>query len=78
MSGCIGGSCVARKWAGMGTTTEKPTNAALAKENNDKLAQLMAERTRQDAALSGQEEQVKPTTTQTSVAVPVFSSTRGF
>ncbi len=78
MSGCIGGSCVARKWAGMGTTTEKPTNAALAKENNDKLAQLMAARANHDAALSGQEEPAQSTKAQTSVAIPVFSSTRGF
>lgn len=78
MSGCIGGSCVARKWAGMGTTVEKPTNAALAKENNDRFAQMLAERTKQDTSLNGGEPQ--RTVQTTAIEIPVFEKqkTRGF
>lgn len=36
--------CVARRWHGTGTTTEKPSNVALAKEIEDKLKAVQSER----------------------------------
>jgi hypothetical protein len=48
-------SCVARRWAGMGTTTDRPSNPALAKEMNDRLKELQSARGCQDAFLRGEE-----------------------
>jgi hypothetical protein len=83
--------CVARRWHGTGTTKEKPTNEALAKEVEDKLKEVQKERLKQDnlwedhpttqeqssnAIITTQTNQ----TSQTTVEVPVYdkSKTRGF
>ena len=42
-------ACVSCKW-GQGTTCEKPATTASSKEVKGKLEQMMAERSRQDAA----------------------------
>lgn len=41
-------ACVRNKW-GSGTTCERPPETAAAKEVENKLAQIMAERVKQDA-----------------------------
>jgi hypothetical protein len=77
-------ACVAKRWAGMGTTREKPVNDALSNEMKEKMVALQAERAKQDAFLFPQEPinscnaiVVKESTT---VAVPVYdkAKTRGF
>jgi hypothetical protein len=73
-------SCVARKWAKIGsTTTDKPSNTALAKEMNDRLKEIQEARNTMDqkdesaTALIVSEKKGQ-------VAVPIFdrSKTRGF
>jgi hypothetical protein len=77
-------SCVARKWAKIGsTTTDKPSNAALAKENNDRLKELQDARTKMDAIWVQKDEGVTTlviSEKKGQVAVPIFdrSKTRGF
>lgn len=55
-------ACVQCKW-GTGTTCEKPSNSVSAKEVADKLAQMKAEREKQDILWS------TPVTTDTSKSV---------
>lgn len=79
-------SCVARRWAGTGTTKEKPTNEALSKEMNDRLLATQAERAKQDAFLFGGQQQSSQELTlinsqpKGAVEIPVFdkAKTRGF
>ncbi len=78
--------CVARRWHGTGTTTEKPSNVALAKEVEDKLKAIQSERSKQDDFFwekpnTQSDEQTRlVTTSPTAVEVPVYdkSKTRGF
>ena len=77
-------SCVARKWAKIGsTTTDKPSNAALAKENNDRLKELQDARNNMDAAWIQKDEggtTLVVSEKRGQVAVPIFdrAKTRGF
>jgi hypothetical protein len=51
--------------SGCGDNNNKPTNAALAAENNKMFDSMMAERARQDALLfGGQQQQTQQPTTQ--------------
>ena len=78
-------SCVARKWAKIGsTTTERPQNAALAKEMNDRLKDIQEARTNMDASWIQQKDESKTalivSEKKVQVAVPIFdrAKTRGF
>ena len=48
--------CVARRWAGKGTTTEKPTDPVLAKEMNDRLKDIQNARSQMDTMWTVKEE----------------------
>jgi hypothetical protein len=78
-------SCVARKWAKIGsTTTERPSNAALAKEMNDRLKDIQEARNSMDTAWVQQKDEsvtaLIVSEKKGQVAVPVFdrAKTRGF
>ena len=78
-------SCVARKWAKIGsTTTERPSNTALAKEMNDRLKEIQEARNTMDAAWTEKKEEsvtaLVVTKKKEQVAVPIFdrAKTRGF
>ena len=77
-------SCVARKWAKIGsTTTDRPSNAALAKEMNDRLKEIQEARTNMDASWVQKDEGATAlivSEKKGQVAVPIFdrSKTRGF
>jgi hypothetical protein len=77
--------CVARRWAGTGTTTERPTDPALAKEMNERLKQIQSERTQMDSmwnapASNTQLVVVEQPQVEGKIAIPVFDKTksRGF
>lgn len=82
--------CVARRWAGTGTCQEKPQNAELAKEVNDKFSLLKSAREQQDQFFGAGPLQTTPESknaivvknviTEQTVAVPVWDpkKTRGF
>lgn len=89
MSGCrgpVGGGCVARRWAGTSSCSEKPSNPTLVKEFNDGLAALQAQRANLDKIWEplAKEEQTQIVVQQPQVegkiAVPIFDKkkTRGF
>jgi hypothetical protein len=72
-------SCVARKWAKIGsTTTDRPSNAALAKEMNDRLKEIQEARNTMDQKNESATALIVSEKGQ--VAVPIFdrSKTRGF
>jgi hypothetical protein len=78
-------SCVARKWAKIGsTTTDKPSNAALAKEMNDRLKDIQEARNTMDASWIQQKDEsvtaLIVSEKKGQVAVPIFDrlKTRGF
>ena len=75
-------SCVARKWAKIGsTTTERPSNTALAKEMSDRLKNIQEERNVMDASWQIKEENVNTlVVSEKKVQVPIFdrTKTRGF
>jgi hypothetical protein len=74
--------CVARRWAGKGTTTEKPTDPVLAKEMNDRLKDIQNARTQMDSMWTVKEENaiIVSEKKDNRIAVPIFNktSTRGF
>jgi len=55
-------ACARRRW-GPGTTCVRPTDTMKTKEVNDKLTEMMAERTRQDARWKPAAESVTKNTT---------------
>ena len=55
-------ACAIKQW-GRGTPCVKETNTAAAKEMAAKLAQMKAEREKQDAAWSFVKEEAKPSST---------------
>jgi hypothetical protein len=77
-------SCVARKWAKIGsTTTDRPSNAALAKEMNDRLKEIQEARNTMDASWIQKKDESATAlivSEKGQVAVPIFdrSKTRGF
>jgi hypothetical protein len=76
-------SCVARKWAKIGsTTTERPQNAALAKEMNDRLKDIQEARNNMDASWIQQKDESTTSLiiSEKKVQVPIFdrTKTRGF
>lgn len=78
-------SCVARKWAKIGsTTTERPSNTVLAKEMNDRLKEIQEARNNMDAAWIQKNDEsttaLVVTEKKGQVAVPIFdrAKTRGF
>ncbi len=87
MPGPVGGACVARRWAGTASCSDKPSNPALVKEFNDKLAELQNNRANLDNMWqkpTSQQEETQIVLLQPQVegkvGIPVFDKkkTRGF
>ena len=74
--------CVARRWAGTGTTGERSTDPLLAKEMNDRLKNIQAERSKMDAAFTTTDNQVVIFKSQPNdkIEIPIYdkAKTRGF
>jgi hypothetical protein len=72
--------CVARRWAGKGTTTEKPTDPVLAKEMNDRLKDIQNARSQMDNMWTEENAIIVSEKKDSRIAIPVFNkaNTRGF
>ena len=72
--------CVARRWAGKGTTTEKPTDPVLAKEMNDRLKDIQNARSQMDKMWTDENAIIVSEKKDNRIAIPLFNkvNTRGF
>jgi len=71
-------SCVAKRWAGKGTTVERPTNSVLSKEVEDRLKEIHNARTAQDQLFSSKKEETQLVVVGEKIEIPVYKNTRGF
>jgi len=72
--------CVVRRWAGKGTTTEKPTDPVLAKEMNDRLKDIQNARSQLDNMWTEENAIIVSEKKDNRIAIPLFNkgNTRGF
>ena len=71
-------NCVAKRWAGKGTTVERPTDSALSKEVEDKLKDIHKARTAQDQVFSSKKEETELVVIGEKIEIPIYKNTRGF